>query len=219
MTPRIMYDAIAADSGALVAQKPTMAALYLTGGPTIQWTSAEVVRLPTVKTWVRIDQGGAGAPQYEANVMDVETGAYTVSQIPGWLAKCTAPRPTVYCTRSTLPSVKENAPIWLAAPGLTQAEAVALAATDKRIVAVQNFWGTTYDTSVVVDPYWPEKAPVPTPPKPPIPHAEVDGFNLPAAASTPGHVPAVIKWLGTDGVVTRQSNIPEELWDQIPWSK
>jgi hypothetical protein len=175
--PRIMYDSLGENSSTLVKLDPLALAIYITGGPGYAWTDADVAQFPHVQTWVRIDQGGPGSPQPEANVMDVEAGAFTVAQIPGWLACCTAPRPTVYCTRSTLPSVPAVAKaIWLAAPGITLAEAIALASTDDRIVAVQYQWPTyglpsnaTYDTSVITDPYWPEKAPVSNHEKAPAP--------------------------------------------------
>lgn len=161
---RYMYDAIWANVSALEAEKPSLYALYLTGSSAIRWQS--VPAFLSAATPVRIDQGGQTSPQYEANVFDVEPGAWTMANALEAVKKCTAPRPTIYCDRSdyaTIPATYTG-DLWIAAPGLTDVEAEALAATDKRIVAVQNVWANTYDRSVVVDPIWPAK---PLPPKPP----------------------------------------------------
>lgn len=159
---RYMYDAISANASKLVAQNPNMVAIYLTGSPDIRWLSPEVLLFPHVTTWVRIDQGGFTSPQYEATVFDAEPGAYTLSGAIAATKKCTAPRPTVYCDRDYYKDMPNNytGDIWLAAPGLSDSEAEALAEKDRRIVAVQNVWNAAWDRSVVIDPYWPEKAPV-----------------------------------------------------------
>lgn len=167
-TPRYMYDATHVEAPVLKALNPEMVAIYLTGSADIRWTPADVAQFPGVRTWVRIDQGGPTSPQYEANVADVESGAWTVANAQSeFLPKCTAPRPTLYVNRSTLPSVTAKCDLWVAAPGLSDAEARALAATDSRIVAVQNLWNNNYDRSIVIDPYWPAKKPVTPPPPPP----------------------------------------------------
>lgn len=192
---RQMYDAIGVNSSKLVPINPTTLAIYLTGGSIIAWTTADVAKFPHVAPgqWVRIDQGGAGAPQYEATVVDCESGAYTLAGAINWLARCTAPRPTLYCTRSTLPDYHGTRDIWLAAPGLSDNEALALAATDKRIVAVQNVWNNAggYDRSIVIDPYWPEVKPVP--PTPPVTHVH--------APAPPGEWKdaAMLTGIGLDG--------------------
>jgi hypothetical protein len=166
---RTMYDATGPNAGVLVAKNPEMVAIYLTGGPGIAWTSAEVQLFKSTVKFVRIDQAGATAPQHEAHVMDVEPGAYRPADVPGWTSKCTAPRPTVYCDRSDLPAVMQvwKGDIWLAAPGLSLAECLAITANNKQVIAVQNVFGGSFDSSVVIDPNWPEKAPVPPPPPPP----------------------------------------------------
>jgi hypothetical protein len=81
--------------------------------------------------------------------------------------------------------------IWLAAPGLTDGECLALAANNKQIVAVQNTFAGSYDKSIVIDAHWPEKAPVTVPP--PVTH--------PKAPAPPGEWEkiAVLAGLGTDG--------------------
>ena len=167
---RYMYDAIGANAAALEdAVHPDFVAIYLTGSPAIRWTSSEVQLLHQLKTVVRIDQGGLTSPQYMANVFDVEPGAWPMGAAIEATKKCTAPRPTIYCDRSDYTTVPASytGDLWIAAPGLTDAEAEALAATDKRIVAVQNVWANTYDRSVVVDDSWPELSVVKPLPQPP----------------------------------------------------
>lgn len=202
---RTMYDAIAANAVDLVPLKPSMVAIYLTGSADIRWTSKQVAMLPSVTTWVRIDQAGATAPQYVANVMDVEPGCYTPQDVPGWTSKCTAPRPTVYCDRSDLAAVMAlwKGDIWLAAPGLSEAECLALAANNKQLVAVQNVFGQTFDQSVVIDANWPLKAPVPKPPT-----------SRPNAPAPPGlWREAVLTGTGTDGNVWSTTyNAVSGLW-------
>lgn len=163
---RYMYDAISANASHLVPQNPDMVAIYLTGTSNIRWLSPDVLLFPKVHTWVRIDQGGLTSPQYEATVFDVEPFAWTMANAIAATKKCTAPRPTIYCDRNDYKTVPASytGDLWIAAPGLSDSEAAALAAKDKRIVAVQNLWTVNYDRSLVVDPYWPEKAPVIVPP-------------------------------------------------------
>src|SRR5215469_13602702 len=81
-----------------------IAAGYDTGTRDIQWTAGDWARYPNLPH-VHIDQGGPGAPAYAATVIDVETFAYTPADVPAWIARSTAPRPTVYCNRSNLAQV------------------------------------------------------------------------------------------------------------------
>jgi hypothetical protein len=207
---RYMYDDIGEGAATLEQFHPEMLAIYLTGGPVIEWTNADVALFPETKTWVRIDQGGARAPQYEANVVDCEAGDYTLNEAIAWLGKCTAPRPTLYTTRSTLPGYHGTRDVWLAAPGLSDAQAIALAATDRRIVAVQNVWHTaspSWDRSIVIDPYWPEKKPV-TPPvvnheKAPAPPGEWKDVAVLIGEGLDGHV-----WQTTYNVATGKWSTP-----------
>lgn len=159
---RHMYDAIGANAAALEsAVHPDFVAIYLTGSPAIRYTSAEVQVYKELKTVVRIDQGGQTSPQYVANVFDVEPGAWSMAAALEATKRCTAPRPTIYCNRSEYATVPRSytGDLWIAAPGLSDVQAEAFAASDKRIVAVQNVWANIYDRSVVVDPYWPNLAP------------------------------------------------------------
>src|SRR6202035_1498975 len=136
---RYMYDATHAGVASIKPFMPTLVAGYGTGSSDIKWTSADVAEFPGA-TIVEIDQGGIGAPQYVATVQDVESGAWSVSQIAGWVERCTAPRPTTYVSGENLTAAlnASDADIWLASPGITDAEAIAIMANNPRIVAIQN---------------------------------------------------------------------------------
>jgi hypothetical protein len=142
-----------------------MVAIYLTGSPDIRWLQSNVLQFPGVKTWVRIDQGGATSPQYEATVFDAEPGAWSIPNAVAATKKCTAPRPTIYCDRNDYQTIPDSytGDIWLAAPGLTPAQCLGERLRDSRIVAVQNVFAGPFDASLVMDDYWPEKKPVPPP--------------------------------------------------------
>lgn len=199
MASRYMYDATSSSASTLVPLNPQIVAIYLTGSPDIRWTSAQVALFPDVKTFVRIDQAGPTAPQHSANVIDVEPGAWRPdANMVDWLSKCTAPRPTVYCDRNDLAAVMRlwKGDIWLAAPGLSDTECIALAKNNKQIVAVQNVFGGTFDKSIIIDPFWPEKDP-PVPPTPPVkpahtkapaPPGEWENFAAMFGVGLDGHI-------------------------------
>jgi hypothetical protein len=135
-----------------------MVAGYLTGTPGALWRGYWA-QFPG-KTLVTIDQGGAGSPQYQANVMDVEPDCYRPKDIQSWMSKAKAPRPTVYCDRDDYLAVRKvfSGPIWLAAPGVTQ---VPTGYTN--IIGIQHTAGGAYDLSLIFDEYWPNTAPTPVP--------------------------------------------------------
>jgi hypothetical protein len=141
---------------------------YLTGTPGALW-NGQWGNFPG-KTLYTFDQGGAGAPKYNANAMDVEPDCYSPSQVPGWIDKCTAPVPTVYCDRSDYPAVRKvySGPILLAAPGV---QTVPDGYTN--IIGIQYMAGSGYDLSIIFDPYWPQAAPAPVTPPPPTEEADM----------------------------------------------
>lgn len=198
---RTMYDAIGANAGALHSVNPSMVAYYLTGSADIVWSSGDVRLFPPNTTFVTIDQGGIGSPKFNATVYDVETGAWTIANAIEATKRSTAPRPTIYCDQSDYKTVPASYTgcLWIAAPGMSNAEAIALAKADPRIVAVQNVWETNFDISIVIDPTWPEK------------RTEV---NTPET----GPVTVVITWEGTDGLVSRKCSIPRETWDTLKFT-
>lgn len=160
-----------------------MVAGYLTGTPGALWRGQW--NLFPGKTLVTIDQGGAGSPQYQANVMDVEPDCYRPKDIQSWMAKATAPRPTVYCDRDDYPEVRKvfSGPVWLAAPGVTD---IPPGYTD--IIGIQSMAGSGFDLSVIFDDYWPNLAPTPPVPVPPIPK-EAEMYTSTLAPGAKAFVP------------------------------
>ena len=181
-----MYDATHQNIST-IPLNPAIVAGYGTGTSTVRWTALDWVRFNTAIRVV-IDQSGGlaslGGPLESANVMDVEPFCYTVDEVPGWTSNCTAPRPTVYCDRNDRPAVQEiwNGDVWLAAPGISDTEALAIMTADPRIVAVQNLNAGTYDRSIIGDKYWPALPPVP--PQPPVKENEMFNGMLPVGKQT-----------------------------------
>lgn len=119
---------------------------YVTGTPGDAW------RGHTMN--VSIDQAGTGAPDHEATVVDIEPGCYPVEDVATWLAllqESHSPRPTAYCDRNDYPAVRAQwkRDIWLAAPGGVNI------ADYPGVVAVQDHFAGSYDTSTVYDTTWP----------------------------------------------------------------
>lgn len=163
---RLLADAIHVNVSAIPANAQLIGG-YDTGTPDIRWTAADWARFPGLPQ-VHIDQGANGAPVYSATVQDVEAGAWSPSSVPGWQARCTAARPTVYCNRSTLPNVLATGwrgEIWLAFPGWAPGQALPAIPAGCSYVAIQYDLGGSgpYDLSHVLDPYWPEVATMTTP--------------------------------------------------------
>lgn len=133
---------------------------YGTGSPSVAWNEAEKSLFPH-SVMVEIDQGGAGSPIPDAQVRDVENGAWgpgAATDKNGW----NVARPTIYCDRSTLPSVAADGwrgDVWLAWPGWA-GEALP-AYRGITIVAVQDAFDSNYDHTTILDATWPGAA---TPP-------------------------------------------------------
>lgn len=141
---RVMLDA--ADPANIPAIPHQLVAGYLTGSPGKAWHGHSMN--------VSIDQAGAGAPDHSATVVDVEPGCYPVTPVSRWLDllhASTAQRPTAYCDRNDYPTVRANwkGDIWLAAPGGVNI------GDWPGVVAVQDHFAGSYDSSTVYDPTWP----------------------------------------------------------------
>lgn len=157
---------------------------YLTGTPGALWRG-QWENFPG-KILVTIDQGGAGAPQYQANVMDVEPDCYRPKDIQAWMDKSTALRPTVYCDRSDYPSVRKvwAGPVWLAAPGVNRVPDGYV-----NIIGIQNVTsGSGFDLSVIFDDYWPGRF-VPQPSPLPIPKSGTEMYTSTVAPGGKTFVP------------------------------
>jgi hypothetical protein len=160
-----MGDAIHDNVPALHALSLPMVAGYVTGTPDIKWTAADFALFSSARL-VTIDQGSTGSPVMSANVRDVEPGAWLPQSAvirSGW----TAPRPTIYCNRNDLSREGGvlgsgwRGDLWLAWPGWTPGTPLPTA-PGCTYVAVQNQLdvASAYDLSVVLDPFWPQEAPV-----------------------------------------------------------
>lgn len=157
---RIAYDTIGGN--AFWVKKhladPDIMFFYGTGSPNVQWTKSEISLFPPA-IMVEIDQGGMGTPKLDAVVRDIENGAWTPGAAvdkTGWNVE----RPTLYCVRDTLPQVvadKWQGDVWLAWPGW-KGEALPRY-PGITFVAVQSGFFANYDSSVIIDPYWPHKTP------------------------------------------------------------
>ncbi len=139
---------------------------YTTGSGGIAWTAADWAAHPGA---VRIDQDFA-AVDTTADVLDVEAGAATVADCPGWVKRALAAyaanarpgqrRPAIYCSQSNVTAVVNallaggvtSGALWLANWNLSQAAAltaVANAGGPFPLVGLQfTDAGVTYDTDV-----------------------------------------------------------------------
>ena len=107
-TTVLVYDA----TNANIAHLPAgMAAGYTTGSSDIRWTASSWAKHPQA---VRIDQDAA-ASDPTADVIDVEAGAATIAEVPGWVIRAAVDyhdarrpgqrSPAVYCSRSNVTAV------------------------------------------------------------------------------------------------------------------
>lgn len=151
-----MYDGIGANAGWIARNLPApdLIACYDTGSSDIVWSASDRALFPrSVK--VTIDQGGVGSPTPASVVRDVEPGAWNpwraVNDRP-W----TAVRPTIYCSRDTIPDVLNagwRGDLWIAWPGYTAGHPPSVPGCT--VVAVQNMFLSNYDQSSVFDDFWP----------------------------------------------------------------
>jgi hypothetical protein len=179
-----VYDAIRVNAGQL---PPGRAAGYTTGSGTVPWSAAEWAAHPGA---VRIDQDPAASDR-TADVLDVESGAATISDCPPWCEAAEANwatarrpgqrKPAVYCSASNVTSVvnalgaagiKSGPGLWVADWNLTQAEAVAIVEAGGGpfpVIGVQYGNRGAYDISVFSVPWLtavsgdPPAAPQPAP--------------------------------------------------------
>ena len=141
-----------------------MAAIYLTGSPSVHETDADIARMRATafgnKPIVTIDQGYAGAPgEIEPNpyatIRDVELGAWTITEAVnrgGWLA----PRPTIYISAARLGQLAAagwDGDVWVADwqsshPAVPRGARFSLVAWQFRNAG-------THDDSIVFDSNWP----------------------------------------------------------------
>lgn len=129
---------------------------YDTGTADIKWTVSDWDRFPHARR-VHIDQGFGAQFLKTANVMDVERGAYSPSQVGEWMHVNETPDPAIYCNQSTLPAVLATGwrgNLWLAK--LTTQPPVVPVTVEGCIVVAQQFdFATAFDVSAVFHDLWP----------------------------------------------------------------
>jgi lysozyme family protein len=188
----VVYDATHDNIGSL--PRGAQVAGYTTGtGTHIRWTAADWAAHPGA---VRIDQDPA-ATDHTADILDVESGAATLSDVVPWFKAALANYrnaarpgqrwPAIYASQSAITSVAnalvaggvtEAGPgLWVANWNLSQAAAVAevLAASGPYpIVGVQFRDPGPYDVSVFSADWLNAVSGPPSPPPPPPPSPAVD---------------------------------------------
>jgi len=165
MTISLMYDATHDNIGHLPPHATY--AGYTTGSGGIAWTAADWKKFPDA---VRIDQD-ASAADPSADILDVENGAATPAECPGWARRAlasfaSAARPgqrspaiyagaaaiTTVANALTAGGVTSGVGLWVANWNLTDSEAVAAvtaASGPFPVIAVQFRNAGPYDISVV----------------------------------------------------------------------
>lgn len=117
---------------------------------------------PSGTLFVTIDQS-TSASHPDCDILDVEPGCASPSQVPGWLVAhkaATGKQGTIYCNTSTKPSIPNTQPYyWWAAEWTDSSSTQPSGAT-----ATQYASRGSYDASTVFDASWPPgAAPAPTP--------------------------------------------------------
>jgi hypothetical protein len=114
----------------------------------------------------------AGAVHADCDILDVETGAATFADVPGWLSRCTAPYPTIYCSLSNTSSVFSAAGsqsrhwyLWVARYLATPAPVVPPVPglpSGCTVIGCQYEAAGAYDLSIITDDNWYPEADVET---------------------------------------------------------
>lgn len=157
------YDAMHINVGTLPRGQ---VAGYTTGSPDVKWTESDWASHPGA---VRICQD-AGATDRTADVLDVETGAATAPECPGWATEARdnfekdvrvgQRKPLIYTFAANVTTVvnaliaggvDEGVGLWVAHWDITRAEAVAAVVDASGPFPIEGFQylsGSTYDTDI-----------------------------------------------------------------------
>src|ERR1700722_8516699 len=165
--PRTMIDCIGANAVDVHDKLPNTAIVgcYVTGTEEIVWNETEKELWQTHgATLITIDQGYQSPAETSAIVRDVEDTAWSPAKAVDrntWNADVA--QPTIYCDQAYLPQVLAagwHGNLWLAIPGWKAGGALPDVGACT-VVAVQNAENVDdlYDSSVVLDEYWPERKP------------------------------------------------------------
>jgi hypothetical protein len=203
----IVHDATHANIAHL---PPGPSAGYTTGTPDIRWTTTDWQHHPAA---LRIDQD-TSASDTTADVLDVERGAATPADCPGWYKRAEASykaatrpgqrHPAIYTSAANVTAVvnalitgglitvgvRSGPGLWVANWNLTDAQAageVVAAAGPFPIIGVQFHSGAFYDTSVFAAAWRSAVSAVP----PPLPAAHTGPYrHLTKAGDTLDHIAA-----------------------------
>lgn len=156
-----MYDSVTAKD---IPASAAMVAGYVSGP--FRWSDADWARFPNA-TKVRI---ATRANVNDGHVLDVEPGAATPAQAPGWvqMRRAAGVDPTVYCSLGAWPAVRAafaaadvaEPHYWIA--HYDYSPALPGGAVAKQYADPAHNSGGHYDKSSVAD-YWPGIDPIPTP--------------------------------------------------------
>lgn len=164
----VVIDCTGANLAAVDPPHGALIAGYTTGSGPVPWTPQQFAQHPGA---VRIDQSPVNTAADEtADVLDVERGAATIGDIPGWVRAAQANviagtrpgqrRPAVYLNRSELTpaanalnaaGITGGVAFWVAAP-MNEQEAAAMVATASGpfpVIGVQYAFQSLFDVSVV----------------------------------------------------------------------
>ena len=166
---RTMYDGINELAAGIARDFPAaqMIAGYLDGK--YAWTQEEWRLFPAAQHVTIVVSADANA----GDVLDVEPGNATASQVFGWVKMRRAAglyRPTIYCSLSVVPAIRQatgafilgrDYDLWVADwDGTTQ--------PDYPLAVAKQYRNTAgYDVSAVFDDGWPHRAAPPSSPPPP----------------------------------------------------
>lgn len=163
-----VYDCKGSNLSKFPTPRDALLAAYVTGAGDVPWNENQLAAHPDA---ARIDQSPVNTPaDMLADVLDVERGAATLADIPGWVHGArtaydlaTRPgqrRPAIYCARSTVTPVAntlvaagipDNVRLWVAEQ-MSAAEATALlekAGGPYPIIGIQYEFNELYDVSLV----------------------------------------------------------------------
>jgi hypothetical protein len=167
MSNRIMLDCPGANAVTLHNLQPEIAIVgcYVTGTSDVIWSDAERALWEFHTTIVTIDQGYESPNVTTATVRDVEAEAWTADkavELDTWSPDVA--RPTIYCDVDDLPDVLSGGwkgDLWLAIPGWVTGDPLPDHG-DCTVVAVQDRQNVNglYDSSIVLDSFWPDKEPI-----------------------------------------------------------
>jgi hypothetical protein len=197
---------------------PAQVAGYTTGSMGIAWTAADWKAHPGA---VRIDQDAAAA-DHTADVLDVERGAATEAECPGWVKKATVNwqavtragqrHPAIYMSASRVSAVvnalvaggvQSGVGLWVANWNLTSAEAiqeVVAASGPYPIIGIQFTDSPVFYDLDVFSTAWLDEVsvvvpPQPPPVKPPVRHEATGAETMAGAARAHGMSVPEVLWL------------------------